>query len=318
MPRLTRFLFLLGIAVPLCVSSEPWALALGQSPEQPDMAAWSAQVEQKAPARPTVSREQAAPRELLVFSLFTGYQHTVIPYVDRVFQILGEKSKAFRVTITCDIEDLSAEKLRRYDVLVLNNTCSVGSRRNLYLDVLEKDSRYTALSEQQRNDRAAELERGILAFVDGGKGLIAMHGAPTLLNNSEAFSQMIGGAFDYHPPSQQVTVSVTDPEHPLTAAFRGQGPMVYRDEPYCFKGAYDETPFQPLLAFENQQVTDPQGKFDDRARYAAWIKPHGQGRVFFCSPGHYAECYTNPALLQFLLDGIQYAAGDLKCPDGGK
>jgi type 1 glutamine amidotransferase len=287
-----------------------------QSPEQPDMAAWAAQVEQQAPARPTVATASTAPRELLVFSLYTGYHHTVIPYVDRVFQILGQKSQAFHVTVSVDIEDLNAEKLKRFDVLVLNNTCSVGPRRNLFLDVLEKDQRYTELTEQQRQERAEELERAIIQFVNSGKGLVAMHGAPTMLNNSEAFSQMMGGAFDYHPPSQQVTVSVTDTEHPLTAAFRGQGPLVYRDEPYCFKGVYDETPFRPLLAFENQQVKDPQGKFDDRARYAAWIKPHGQGRVFFCSPGHYAECYTFPALLQFLLDGIQYAAGDLKCADG--
>ena len=316
MTFITRYPILLGIAAVVFCTTERCAVTLGQAAEQPDMATWSAQIEQQAPARPTVVTESATPRELFVFSLFTGYQHTVIPYVDRVLQILGEKSKAFRVTISCDIEDLSAEKLKRYDVLVLNNTCSVGARRNPFLDVLEKDSRYAALNEQQRTERATELERGIIEFVNAGKGLVAIHGAPTILNNSEAFSQMVGGAFDYHPPSQQVTVSVTDVEHPLTAAFRGQGPLVYRDEPYCFKGAYDGTPFRPLLAFENQQVKDPQGKFDDRARYAAWIKPHGQGRVFFCSPGHYAECYSSSALLQFILDGIQYAAGDLKCPDG--
>jgi type 1 glutamine amidotransferase len=313
MTRTTRFQILVGIMAVLIVElSTP---TRGQTSEQPDMAAWAAQVEQQAPARPTVTTESTAPRELLVFSLHTGYHHTVIPYVDRVFQILGEKSKAFHVTVSRNIEDLSAENLKRFDVLVLNNTCSVGPRRNLFLDVLEKDQRYTELTEQQRQKRAEELEHGLIEFVNAGKGLVAIHGAPTMLNNSEAFSQMIGGAFDYHPPSQQATVMVTDTEHPLTAAFRGQGPLVYRDEPYCFKGAYDASPFRPLLAFENQQVKDPQGKFDDRARYAAWIKPHGQGRVFFCSPGHYAECYTFPALLQFLLDGIQYAAGDLKCAD---
>jgi len=317
MTYITRCQILVGIAAVLTsgLGAPIPSPVHGQTPEQPDMAVWSALVEQQAPARPTVASDRGQPRELLVFSLFTGYQHTVIPYVDRVFQILGERAKAFRVTVSCDIEDLTAESLKRFDVLVLNNTCSVGPRRNLFLDVLEKEQRYADLSEQQRQQRAEELERGIIEFVDAGKGLVAIHGAPTLLNSSESFSQMVGGAFDYHPPSQQVTVTVTDPEHPLTAAFRGQGPLVYRDEPYCFKGAYDASPFRPLLAFENQQVKDPQGKFDDRARYAAWIKPHGKGRVFFCSPGHYAECYTSSALLQFLLDGVQYAAGDLKCAD---
>jgi type 1 glutamine amidotransferase len=50
-------------------------------------------------------------------------------------------------------------------------------------------------------------------------------------------------------------------------------------------------------------------------RYVAWIKPHGKGRVFYCSPSHFPESYESPTMLQFLLDGIQYAAGDLECDD---
>lgn len=45
-------------------------------------------------------------------------------------QILGEKSGAFEAEVSVDIEDLEAENLGRYDVLVLNNNCSVGPRRN--------------------------------------------------------------------------------------------------------------------------------------------------------------------------------------------
>ena len=45
------------------------------------------------------------------------------------------------------------------------------------------------------------------------------------------------------------------------------------------------------------------------------IKPYGEGRVFYCSPSHFPESYESATLLQFLLDGVQYAAGDLKCDD---
>ena len=51
------------------------------------------------------------------------------------------------------------------------------------------------------------------------------------------------------------------------------------------------------------------------ARYISWIKPHGEGRVFYCSPSHNAQSFENPQLLQFMLNGIQYALGDLKCDD---
>ena len=289
--------------------------SFAQEPAPGDKAAWAAQVEQNAPKRPTAELSSEGPRKVLVFSLATGYQHSVIPYVDRVFEILGRVSGAFATTISRDIEDLAAENLKRYDVLVLNNTCSVGPRRNLFLDVLEQEARYQKLSVAERATKCDALEKSILDFVRGGNGLVVMHGAPTLLNNSPEFTAMVGGAFDYHPPSQEVTVRTADPAHPLVAAFRDNGPFVHRDEPYCFKGAYEKQDFRPLLMFETKGVTDPAGHFGDRVRYAAWIKPYGEGRVFFCSPGHYPESYTSPVLLQFVLDGTQYAAGDLKCDD---
>ena len=37
-------------------------------------------------------------------------------------------------------------------------------------------------------------------------------------------------------------------------------------------------------------------------------------RVFYTAIGHRAEHYWNPTLLQFYLDGIQFATGDLKAP----
>jgi len=306
----------------LAMGAVAWAISIGLThccaQEPADRAAWTAAVEQNAPAQATAPAKDGVPRKVLVYSLATGYQHSVTPYVDQVLQILGKKSGAFTATISRDLEDLSAEKLKAYDVLVLNNTCSVGPRRDLLLDVLEKDDRYKDLSDSQRQARRGELEQGLLEFVRSGKGLVAIHGAPTLLNKSPEFTQMVGGAFEYHPPAQQLTLRAVEPDHPLVAAFRDQDTFVYRDEPYCFAGPYDKHDFRPLLAWDNQGLNDPQGRFDDEIRYAAWIRPYGQGRVFFCSPGHFADYYTRPALLRFVLDGIQYAAGDLHCDDAPK
>jgi type 1 glutamine amidotransferase len=46
----------------------------------------------------------------------------------------------------------------------------------------------------------------------------------------------------------------------------------------------------------------------------AWVKPYGQGRVFFTGFGHRTELFWNPGLLQFYLDAIQFACGDLEAP----
>ena len=62
-------------------------------------------------------------------------------------------------------------------------------------------------------------------------------------------------------------------------------------------------------------IKDPKGQIGKLPRYVAWIKPYGKGRVFYCSPSHFPESYESSTLLQFLLDGVQYASGDLKCDD---
>jgi type 1 glutamine amidotransferase len=45
-------------------------------------------------------------------------------------------------------------------------------------------------------------------------------------------------------------------------------------------------------------------------RYVAWIKPHGKGRVFYCSLGHNHHIFWNPKVLRHYLAGIQWALGD--------
>lgn len=278
----------------------------------PPTAEWEAVVRAAAPAKPTVP---AAKRRLLVFSRFTGYDHKVIPHVDRVFAILGEKSGALDVTVSVQLESLRPQSLAAYDVLVLNNNCSKGGRRHLFLDVLETEAKYQGLTEAQRKAQADALEQSLLDFVARGKGLVVIHGAPTMLNNSARFTDMVGGAFHYHPPNQEVTVRTVDARHPLVAAFQGKEPFIHRDEPYCFNGAYEKMDFRPLLSMDTQGLKDPKGEAAKMARYVAWIKPHGKGRVFYCSPSHFPESYTSPTLLRFLLDGTQYASGDLKCDD---
>jgi len=279
---------------------------------EPPTAEWKALIEKIAPEHPTV---KAVKRKLLVFSLFTGYDHKVSPHVDEVLQILGKKSGAFDAALTVDIEMLTPEKLGAFDVLVLNNNCSYGERRHLFLDELERNEKYRDLNEQERQAKADALEQSLLAYVSGGKGLVAIHGAPTMLNNSEKYTEMIGGAFDYHPANQDVTLRTVDKNHPLVAAFRGKEPLIHRDEPYLFKGAYDKLDFRPLLSMDTDSLNDARGGAGKIARYVAWIKPYGSGRVFYCSPSHFPESYESPTILRFLLDGIQYAAGDLKCDD---
>lgn len=312
MQKLTGRVWALVLVMLLGSLAHAERLPYAKSDIVPPTPEWLASVEKNAPAQPTV---KAAPRNLLVFSLKTGFDHRVMPHVDRVFEILGRKSGAFKTTVTTNIEWLIPEHLEPYDVLVLNNNCSMAPRRNLFLDQLETNATYASWTATQRQAKSDALEQSLLDYVAGGKGLVVIHGAPTMLNNSARFTEMVGAAFDYHPANQEVTVRPVDENHPLVAAFRGQGPLIHRDEPYCFKGAYDKLDFRPLLSMDAQTLKDDQQRVGDRVRYVAWIRRHGKGRVFYCSPSHFPESYESATLLRFLLDGLQYAAGDYPCDD---
>ncbi|NLF09365.1 MAG: ThuA domain-containing protein [Pirellulaceae bacterium] len=278
----------------------------------PPSAEWIAKIEQLAPAKTSV---EAPKRKALVFSLFTGFDHLVIPHVDEVFKILGKKTGAFDVVVTRDIEALMPDKLAEYDLLVLNNNCSVSPRRNIFLDELERNERYAGLSGEERAAKAKALERSMLDYVAGGKGLVVVHGGIVMLDTSEEFVELTGALFHYHPPSQELTLRTVEPNHPLLAAFQGKGPFVHVDEPYLFHAPEGKLKFRPLLVMDTDTLKDEQGEAGKMVRYAAWIKPHGRGRVFFASPSHFPESYESETMLRFLLDGLQYAAGDLKCDD---
>ncbi|MGA1235988.1 MAG: ThuA domain-containing protein [Limisphaerales bacterium] len=278
----------------------------------PPSTAYEQTVREGAPDRPSAT---AAKRRVLVFSLRTGYDHLVIPHVNRVVQVVGEKSGAYDADVTSALEPLLPANLAKYDVLVLNNNCSVGPRRDLFLDELETNPKYGGLSKDEKGVFADTLERSLLGFVANGRGLVVLHGGVVMQNSSTPFTSMVGAAFDYHPPNQEVILRSVDETHPLTRAFKDHNPFIHRDEPYVFKGPYVNLDFRPLLVMDTTKLKDASGRVDDDVRYVSWIRRHGEGRVFYCSPSHFPDTYLSPTMLRYLLDGIQYAAGDLKCED---
>lgn len=270
--------------------------------EVPDDA-WISKIESLAPEKAAAAPKE--PRKVLVFSLATGFKHKVAPHVQEVCKVLGEKSGAYEVVFDDRISAFEKGNLEKYDAVVLNNVCPRGPKRDLFLDALGSA------------DQTARLEVNLVDYVKGGGGLVVMHGAIAFQINSPAVSEMIGGSFDWHPKYQKVTLDLVDPDHPMVAAFDGKG-FVHSDEPYLFKNAYAEKNFRPLLEMDVSKLQKDTLKNKvsmDESYYVAWIKPYGDGHVFYCSPSHHPASYENEAMLRFLLNGIQYALGDLQCDD---
>lgn len=116
-----------------------FGMALGQSlPEVTLDDAWKAKIKSLAPEKPSFPTSKK--KNILVFSLHTGFKHWVIPHAEEMVKIIGEKSEAFTVTGSKDISMFEKKNLKKYDAVVLNNTCSKGDHRNLFWDKLRADS----------------------------------------------------------------------------------------------------------------------------------------------------------------------------------
>jgi type 1 glutamine amidotransferase len=262
---------------------------------------WIEGIRSIAPAQPTVPVERR--RRALMISVSTGYMHWVTPHTGAMIKVLAEKSGAFEVVETEDPERFAPESLSGYDSVIFNNTCPIDPGRDLFYDILQDEA------------RAAELRDSVLAFVANGGGLVSIHGGIIAFNNHLEWSEMQGGSFARHPPQQEITITAVDPDHRLVQAFGGE-PLVHVDEPYFYKNAYAKKRFRPLLVMDTSTIGMGQGRSAPSDEcYVAWVKRYGEGRVFYCSPSHNAQSFQDPRLLQFFLDGIQYAFGDLKCDD---
>ena len=265
---------------------------------------WKQKIKESAPVKYTVKPKSK--RKALLFSRSPGYKHWCIPHTTAVIEALAENTGAFEVVKSNDIQVFAPDKIKEFDAVILNNTCSKGPGRNIFID---------ALGEEKKTEAAA-LEESLINFVKNGGGLAALHGAIVFLNNSEEFSSLLGASFDFHPAQQPVTLNLVEPDHPLLKAFSGK-PFVHFDEPYLFTGSYEKQNFRPLLVMDTEKLScgDKQEIVESQVRYCSWIKKYGNGRVFYCSPSHNAQSLEDPRLLQFILDGLQYTFGDLECDD---
>jgi uncharacterized protein len=272
---------------------------------------WKAKIQSLAPEK--TSFPSSKKKNILVFSLHTGFKHWVIPHTEEMIKIIGEKSGAFTVIGSKDITEFEAKNLKKYDAVILNNTCSIGDHRNLFWDKLKENTTTDSASLMKK---AIELENNLLSYVEKGGGLFVLHGGVTTLNNSWDFSRLLGASFDYHPVQQAIQVRLEDANHPLVQAFPAEG-FNHVDEPYFYKNAYAELDFKPLLYFNNGEIKSQRKgqELTEGKTYVAWIRKEGKGKVMYASPSHNAQSFENPQLLRFFLDGMQYVVGDVDCDE---
>jgi type 1 glutamine amidotransferase len=237
------------------------------------------------------------PRRLLVFWRADAILHKGgVPAANHAIELMGEKTGAFTADFTRDYDAFDPKVLANYDAIVMNSTA------------------HLAMPESAK--------RAYLDFVRRGGGVVGIHAAIDTFRNWPEGAAVIGATFANHPwhPTGTWAVKLEEPDHPLLRAWAGKNFRMH-DEFYEMGDPYTRADRRVLLTVD---LSDPATAGvpglhrKDKDFALSWIKRFGQGRVFYCDFGHLGEPFQNPAVLQYYLDGIQYALGDLEVDDTPK
>jgi type 1 glutamine amidotransferase len=239
-------------------------------------------------------------RKVLVFYRCEGFIHTSIPFGNYAMEAIAEHTGAFSADLADGYEVFTKENLAQYDAIIFNNTTHLKP------------------NEEQR--------AAILDFIESGKGIAGFHAAADNFGGWDEGVALIGGIFNGHPWGAGGTwaFKVEDPDHPLNAAFGGKG-FWHKDEIYWYKPESFEgrERLRVLLSLdmsktENRKVLQGdrwKDKVEDAAKVdvpVSWCKEVGKGRLFFTNLGHNDMTFASKTVLLHMLDGIQFAMGDLE------
>jgi len=246
------------------------------------------------------------PRRLLVVTLnvrdgkvMNG--HPSIPPANYAIELMGKTTGAFETVISNDMEMFRPERIKQFDAICFNNTVGV-----LFDD--------------------PELRQSLLDFVRNGGGFVGIHAAAATFvqypkyDQWPAFGEMLGAYEDGgHPwgPDETITIKIEDPSHPLNAAFGGAR-FEISDEVFQFRHGYSRDELRILLAIDTDKTDmGPSRRIlperrRDKDLAMSWVRRYGDGRVFYTSFGHNKDIFWNGPLLKHILDGIQFALGDLR------
>lgn len=228
---------------------------------------------------------RARPR-LLMVTYSGAYQHDVVrreppdrPSVaERTVLELAQRSGAFdvsRLYASDELARLTADTL-------------AGSRAVLF---------FTTGSLPLR----PQVRRALFRFVSRGGAFVGVHSATDTWYEVPEYGALVGAYFDGHPWHQRVRVVVEDEAHPST---RHLGPgFEITDEIYQFRD-WSRDKVHVLLRLDPRSVDVGKGKRADRDYPLAWLKQHGQGRVFYTALGHRGEVWEDERFRRHLLEGI--------------
>lgn len=176
-------------------------------------------------------------------------------------------SRGIYVHYTERQEDLNVENLNQFDTVIF-----YGNRTGL----------------------TGAQESALYQYLNEGGGLVAIHSASAMFPESDAYINLIGGAFKAHG-TDTVSVEHEATDHPIVS---GLPELVSWDETYVhMKHNPDKEVLSVRVEGEHEEPW-------------TWIRNQGNGRVFYTAWGHDERTWSKIAFKQIIEQGLRWTVGD--------
>ena len=259
------------------------------------------------------SATPARPRKVLVYGISHGPHRFVIPTAKVVFEKLGKETGAYTAVVSDDLANFEEGALKQFDAVCFASTTGEVFNRPIergLFDELSPEEKKAQLA------KASRLVKNLTEYVRNGGGFFGIHAATDTLKKSPAYGDMIGGYFGGHPwnANQTVRVRIEQPDHPLCRGVFPKEGFSIADEIYEMKAPYSRERLQALTSVvveRSEKPKKPLGR-EDKDYPLSWVKPYGNGRVFYSALGHNKNTFHNSNVLQHWLLGLQYVMGDIE------
>lgn len=133
-------------------------------------------------------------------------------------------------------------------------------------------------------------EQAFTQYVQGGRGLLAVHSGTAGYEKNTVLRRLLGGVFVSHPEQCPVTTHVQT-GHPLT---EGSDSFIVKDEHYVME--LDDPQAEVFMTTTSEHGEQPGG----------WTRTEGKGRVCVLTPGHNLEVWQHPSFQTLLHNALRW------------
>lgn len=229
--------------------------------------------------------QAAEKKTVLIFGLTKGFRHRdAIDKGSPIMKAIAE-GLGYEATVSEDVKLLSPENVKRWSLIVFNNTTG-----SLF--------------------KEPEWRTAFMEHIRAGAGFMGFHAATDCFYDWPEYGEMLNGYFAGHPWNQKVRSRLEDPGHPLLKPFGGK-PFEISDEIYQFRN-YSRSAVRVLMSIDNSSVDVGRGGRKDRDYAICWIRPWGKGRVFYNAHGHGANVFQDKAFQEHIGLAMRWAIGDIE------